>query len=115
MLADLIRRLRPLGTGTSPFGTPVPAQHARDAHWTHPRLVGEVMFAEWTSDGSTSHPSWRGLRPSKSPGEMRLQSQISISTSSTAPRQTLLLQDLVEYQANSLGGWVMPGEAGCAA
>jgi bifunctional non-homologous end joining protein LigD len=70
MLADLIRRLRPLETGASPFGTPVPAQHARDAHWAQPRLVGEVTFAEWTSDGSMRHPSWRGLRPDKSPGEV---------------------------------------------
>jgi bifunctional non-homologous end joining protein LigD len=63
MLADLIGRLRPLETGTSPFATPVPAEQARDAHWTEPRLVGEVMFTEWTSDGSMRHPSWRGLRP----------------------------------------------------
>jgi bifunctional non-homologous end joining protein LigD len=70
MLTDLIRQLRPLETGTSPFGTPVPAQHARGAHWTEPRLVGEVTFTEWTSDGSMRHPSWRGLRPGKSPGDV---------------------------------------------
>lgn len=69
MLADLIRRLRPLETGTSPFAAPVPAEHARDAHWTEPRLVGEVTFAEWTNDGSMRHPSWRGLRPGNSPGQ----------------------------------------------
>ena len=69
-LTDLLRRLRPLETGTSPFGRPVPAEHARDAHWAQPRLVGEVTFAEWTSDGSMRHPSWRGLRPDKSPGEV---------------------------------------------
>jgi ATP-dependent DNA ligase len=49
MLADLIRRLRPLETGTSSFGVPVPAQDARDARWIEPRLVGEVMFTEWTT------------------------------------------------------------------
>jgi bifunctional non-homologous end joining protein LigD len=91
MLADLIRQLRPLEAGTSPFGTPVPAQHARDAHWTEPRLVGEVTFTEWTSDGSMRHPSWRGLRPGKSPGEVRLKSQIRKSTSSRAQPQRLLL------------------------
>jgi bifunctional non-homologous end joining protein LigD len=66
MLADLIGRLRPLERDSSPFGAPVPAPHARDAHWTEPRLVGEVTYAEWTSDGSMRHPSWRGLRPDKS-------------------------------------------------
>jgi bifunctional non-homologous end joining protein LigD len=67
MLTDLIRRLRPLETGTSPFTRPVLAEQARDAHWTQPRLVGEVTFTEWTSDGSMRHPSWRGLPPDKSP------------------------------------------------
>jgi bifunctional non-homologous end joining protein LigD len=71
MLADLIRQLRPLETATSPFGTPVPAQHARGARWVKPRLVGEVTFAEWTSAGSMRHPSWLGLRPGKSPDKVR--------------------------------------------
>jgi hypothetical protein len=31
MLTDLARQLRPLRRASSPFGTPVPAQHARDA------------------------------------------------------------------------------------
>jgi bifunctional non-homologous end joining protein LigD len=69
MLTDLIRRLRPLQTAASPFGTPLPAQHARSAHWVRPQLVGEVRFAEWTSDGSMRHPSWRGLRLGKSPDQ----------------------------------------------
>jgi bifunctional non-homologous end joining protein LigD len=33
-------------------------------------LVGEVGFAEWTKDGRLRHPTWRGLRPDKSPGEV---------------------------------------------
>ena len=75
MLADLSRQLRPLETATSPFGTPVPAQHARGAHWVKPQLVGEVTFAEWTSDGSMRHPSWRDLRTGKSPDQVRVESQ----------------------------------------
>ena len=30
-----------------------------------PKLVGEVVFTEWTKDGRLRHPSWRGLRPDK--------------------------------------------------
>jgi bifunctional non-homologous end joining protein LigD len=47
----------------------VPAQHARGAHWAEPRLAGEVAFTEWTGELTMRHPSWRGLRPDKEPGE----------------------------------------------
>ena len=70
MLADLAGQLRPLGRETSPFGTKIPSQAARDAHWTEPSLVGEVSFAEWTSDGILRQPSWRGLRIDKEPAEV---------------------------------------------
>jgi bifunctional non-homologous end joining protein LigD len=71
MLADLMRQLGPLQRATSPFDTPVPAQHARDARWVEPRLVGEVAFTEWTPDMIMRHPSWRGLRIDKSPEEVQ--------------------------------------------
>lgn len=35
-----------------------------------PRLVGEVQFSEWTRDGRLRHPSWRGLRQDKAPGDV---------------------------------------------
>jgi len=69
-LADLLGRLEPLRRGDSPFGTAVPAPHARGAQWVHPRLVGEVSFTEWTSDKVLRHPSWRGLRTDKNPGQV---------------------------------------------
>ncbi len=71
MLADLMEQLGTLGRESSPFGSNVPAQPARDARWVEPRLVGEVAFAEWTSDGILRQPSWRGLRIDKSPDEVR--------------------------------------------
>jgi bifunctional non-homologous end joining protein LigD len=70
MLADLAEQLRPLGRETSPFGTKIPSQAARGAHWTEPSLVGEVAFAEWTTDGILRQPSWRGLRIDKEPTEV---------------------------------------------
>jgi bifunctional non-homologous end joining protein LigD len=48
----------------------VPGPDARDAHWMSPTLVGEVEFAEWTRDDRLRQPSWRGLRPDKSPDEI---------------------------------------------
>jgi bifunctional non-homologous end joining protein LigD len=69
-LADVGRTLRPLERKTSPFAVDPPRPDARDAHWVTPKLVGEVAFAEWTDDGRMRHPTWRGLRPDKSPGEV---------------------------------------------
>jgi bifunctional non-homologous end joining protein LigD len=70
MLTDLMGQLAALGRETSPFGTKVPAQAARDARWVEPSLVGEVAFAEWTADGILRQPSWRGLRIDKEPAEV---------------------------------------------
>lgn len=70
MLDDLAARMKPLARTTSPFADDVPRAHARDAHWVSPRLVGEVIFTEWTRDGRLRHPSWRGLRADKDPAEV---------------------------------------------
>ncbi|MCK2220880.1 non-homologous end-joining DNA ligase [Actinomadura sp. ATCC 31491] len=69
MLADLHERLAPLERADSPFAETVPREHSRDARWAEPRLVGEVQYAEVTGDGLLRHPSWRGLRPDRSPAD----------------------------------------------
>jgi bifunctional non-homologous end joining protein LigD len=70
MLTDLSARLRPLARKTPPVADEVPRPHARDAQWVTPKLVGEVAFTEWTTDGRLRHPAWRGLRPDKFPDEV---------------------------------------------
>ncbi|MET8878032.1 non-homologous end-joining DNA ligase [Nocardia sp. NPDC004604] len=50
--------------------TPTVATDIKDAIWVTPELVGEVTFTEWTGEGRLRHPSWRGLRPDKSPNEV---------------------------------------------
>ncbi|HEX5494941.1 MAG TPA: non-homologous end-joining DNA ligase [Mycobacteriales bacterium] len=70
VLRDLTARLRRLERDTSPFAGQVPREHARGVRWVRPHLVGEVRFTEWTRDGVLRHPSWRGLRPDKSPGDV---------------------------------------------
>lgn len=45
------------------------APRMRDARWVVPRLVAEVAFTEWTSDGRLRHPSFKGLRDDKRPEE----------------------------------------------
>jgi bifunctional non-homologous end joining protein LigD len=71
MLDDLAARLAPLARSTSPFAHELPRAETRDARWVEPRLVGEVVYTEWTPDGRLRHPSWRGLRPDKRPEDVR--------------------------------------------
>jgi bifunctional non-homologous end joining protein LigD len=70
-LARLKDILTPLRTDKSPFVTPLPRQDAKGVTFVEPRLVGEVRYSEWTADGRLRHPSWRGLRPDKSPDEVK--------------------------------------------
>lgn len=70
-LAALAAQLAPLERPESPF-LAVPREHARFAHWVRPDLVGEVEFRNWTRDRRLRAPSWRGLRPDKSPDDVRL-------------------------------------------
>jgi bifunctional non-homologous end joining protein LigD len=73
MLRDLTARLDPLRTDATTVEG-VPAADASDAEWVRPELVGEVEFADWSPSGSLRHSRWRGLRPDKSPGEVRRES-----------------------------------------
>jgi bifunctional non-homologous end joining protein LigD len=63
-------RLTPLRRPDSPFGGPVPAEHARGAVWVEPRQVIEVAFDSWTRAGRMRAPSYRGLRDDKDPAEV---------------------------------------------
>lgn len=42
----------------------------RGVHWTKPRLVAQIGFSEWTTDGRLRHPRFQGLRRDKSPAEV---------------------------------------------
>lgn len=70
MLADLFNRLAKLKQPTSSFGEPVPREFSRHAHCVAPELVGEVEYRSISRDGRLRHPSWRGLRPDKSPADL---------------------------------------------
>jgi bifunctional non-homologous end joining protein LigD len=65
-LADLEERLRPLRAAASPFE---PAPRERDVSWVRPRLVAELVFAEWTDDGKLRQPVFLGLRHDKKPSD----------------------------------------------
>jgi bifunctional non-homologous end joining protein LigD len=67
-LRDLGARLRALETRESPFldARPIP----RGTHWARPELVGQVGFAEWTTEGRLRQPRFLGLRDDKGPDEV---------------------------------------------
>lgn len=69
-LGSLLKTLTPLRTDENPL-LGVPALDAKDALWVRPELVGEVEYGEFTPAGILRHPRWRGLRPDKSPAEVR--------------------------------------------
>ncbi|MGV0745159.1 ATP-dependent DNA ligase [Mycolicibacterium sp. XJ870] len=69
-LTKLKKMLEPLHADESPFDKPLPKIDARGVTFVRPELVGEVRYSERTSDDRLRQPSWRGLRPDKTPAEV---------------------------------------------
>jgi bifunctional non-homologous end joining protein LigD len=63
MLKSLYGKMGPLQTAKKPFDQKV--KHENDTTWLIPKLVGEVKFTEWTSEGEMRHPAFLGLRADK--------------------------------------------------
>lgn len=68
--SDLKKQLDKFSRKTAPFLLIPNDPGLRKARWTEPKLIAEVAFTEWTSDGSIRHPSFQGLREDKSPKEV---------------------------------------------
>ncbi|MGE0450598.1 MAG: DNA ligase D [Vicinamibacterales bacterium] len=62
-LARVMARLKPLETRETPFLSK-PKTNERP-HWVEPKLVAQIKFTEWTSDGKLRHPVYLGLRDDK--------------------------------------------------
>ncbi|GAA1876815.1 ATP-dependent DNA ligase [Williamsia serinedens] len=69
-LAELTAELEPLRRKTSPFLERLDRPIERDAVWVLPKVVAEVRFMDWTTAGHLRHPSWRGIRRDKLPGDL---------------------------------------------
>jgi DNA ligase D-like protein (predicted ligase) len=78
VLADLRRRLEPLGRKTSPlvvapprttrFGSPLVLSRV---HWVEPKLVVEITYLTWTADNLLRHTVYVGLREDKPADQVR--------------------------------------------
>lgn len=62
-LKSLYGTMQPLRTAKKPFDQKVKFENATTR--LTPKLVGEVKFAEWTSEGEMRHPAFLGLRTDK--------------------------------------------------
>lgn len=71
LLDKLYRKLRSIEISTNPLHITPPGVPLRNVHWVKPKLVAEVAFLEWTSDGVLRHPSFKGLREDKLPNQVR--------------------------------------------
>jgi bifunctional non-homologous end joining protein LigD len=60
---EVMERMKPLAVEEAPLE--VPRADRRGAHFIEPKLVAEIAYTEFTSDGILRHPSFIGLREDK--------------------------------------------------
>jgi bifunctional non-homologous end joining protein LigD len=100
-LAELEQALAPLvvrepSVVNAPRGAAV-----RGVHWVKPKLVGEVQFTGFTSDGLLRHPTFQGLRVDKRPDDVH--AEIPADTEApTATDYPLTNPDKVLYPAQRI-------------
>jgi bifunctional non-homologous end joining protein LigD len=69
VLLGLLEKLEPLQRDASPFA--IVPREVKDARWVAPKLVAQVVYAEWTADEKLRQPAFLGLRNDKKPTECR--------------------------------------------
>jgi bifunctional non-homologous end joining protein LigD len=85
-LAEMHQLLAPLERKSSPFEeTPRPRE---PVHWVAPRIVVEVKFSEWTSDGKLRQPIYLGTRDDKDPRSVKREAT-SVQTKSRTKRKSV--------------------------
>jgi bifunctional non-homologous end joining protein LigD len=67
-LRSLHASLSALERDTSPFASGKPPRAG--VHWAEPRMVAQIEFAEWTTDGLLRQPRFEGLRDDKDAAEV---------------------------------------------
>jgi bifunctional non-homologous end joining protein LigD len=84
-LKSLYGVMQALRTNKKPFDQKVKDEKATT--WLIPKLVGEVKFTEWTSEGEMRHPVFLGLRSDKVAVDVvpRIVMKIELSKGLTLP------------------------------
>ena len=63
LLKELRSEMDRLETDAPPFEGKPPIR--KNVHWLKPKLVAQIAFAEWTTDGRLRHPRFVGMRRDK--------------------------------------------------
>ncbi|MEC7760911.1 MAG: DNA ligase D [Pseudomonadota bacterium] len=78
-LEALRSAMDPLSRKTSPFDGDLPSE-AKGAKWATPRIVVEVEYAEFTSEGRIRHGVYQGLREDKEAGAVSAKAEAGSAT-----------------------------------
>jgi bifunctional non-homologous end joining protein LigD len=76
-LNALVKKLKPIAADKMPLAAP-PPKNTRGrplvlsrVHWVKPRLVAEVTYLKWATDGLLRHVVYEGLREDKAARDVR--------------------------------------------
>jgi len=69
---ELVERMPKIERPDPSFAS-VLRDYVRGSRWTEPRLVAEIAYSNWTTDGVMRHPKFLGLREDKLAGKVRLE------------------------------------------
>ena len=53
------------------WGAGVTPDQMKEMRWLNPKLVTQIRFVEWTSDGHLRHAAFLGVRDDKRPNDVR--------------------------------------------
>ncbi|MDF2119566.1 non-homologous end-joining DNA ligase [Roseiarcaceae bacterium H3SJ34-1] len=77
LLVDLLKKLQPLEIDHMPLAAPPPKRgrgkplRPATTHWVKPKLVAEISYMTWASDGLLRHSVFVGLRADKPARQVR--------------------------------------------
>lgn len=82
-LKDVYTKMKPLIQKNCPFKT-TPKTNEK-AFWIKPKLICEVTFGEWTSDGRMRQPIFEGLREDKKPSDVKRELVVEVAKQDKLP------------------------------
>lgn len=93
ILKELKPKVEKLEQKKSAFDINVPKE--KGVHWIRPKLIAEVSFTEWTSDGILRHPVFIGLREDKTPNEVLKEEDQSVEIVLSHPKKILFSKEKI--------------------
>jgi bifunctional non-homologous end joining protein LigD len=106
MIEELSERMKPLALDEPALEVPRTAR--RGSTWIAPRLVGEVAFTEFTTDGVLRHPSFIALREDKKAAQVVR--EVPEKLTGTEKKATLTTYESLGLRLTSPERVVFPGD-----